>query len=109
MESKEYFEKIMQDYNQNGKGRSLRKYNSENMAKKANIQDPFEIIKKKIDTTGKEMLFTVMEFMNQKIDRTDFLAKMGSLSEKVDGIRAEEKELRTTFDRIIAQIEKLLQ
>ena len=25
MESKEYFEKIMQDYNQNGKGRSLRK------------------------------------------------------------------------------------
>ena len=26
MESKEYFEKIMQDYNQNGKGRSLRKY-----------------------------------------------------------------------------------
>ena len=50
------------------------------MAKKANIQDPFEIIKKKIDTTGKEMLFTVMEFMNQKIDRTDFLAKMGSLS-----------------------------
>ena len=36
------------------------------MAKKANIQDPFEIIKKKIDTTGKEMLFTVMEFMNQK-------------------------------------------
>ena len=23
MESKEYFEKIMQDYNQNGKGRSL--------------------------------------------------------------------------------------
>ena len=38
----------------------------ENMAKKANIQDPFEIIKKKIDTIGKEMLFTVMEFMNQK-------------------------------------------
>ena len=37
------------------------------MAKKANIQDPFEIIKKKIDTTGKEMLFTVMEFMNQKL------------------------------------------
>ena len=57
----------------------------------------------------KEMLFTVMEFMNQKIDRTDFLAKMGSLSEKVDGIRTEEKELRTTFDRIIAQIEKLQQ
>ena len=84
-------------------------YQYENMAKKANIQDPFEIIKKKIDTTGKEMLFTVMEFMNQKIDRTDFLAKMGSLSEKVDGIRAEEKELRTTFDRIIAQIEKLQQ
>ena len=79
------------------------------MAKKANIQDPCEIIKKKIDTTGKEMLFTVMEFMNQKIDRTDFLAKMGSLSEKVDGIRAEEKELRTTFGRIIAQIEKLQQ
>ena len=26
MESKEYFEKIMQDYNQNSKGRSLRKY-----------------------------------------------------------------------------------
>ena len=26
MESKEYFEKIMQDYNQNDKGRSLRKY-----------------------------------------------------------------------------------
>ena len=26
MESKEYFEKIMQDYKQNGKGRSLRKY-----------------------------------------------------------------------------------
>ena len=72
-------------------------------------KDPFEIINKKIDTTGKEMLFTVMEFMNQKIDRTDFLAKMGSLSEKVDGIRAEEKELRTTFDRIIAQIEKLQQ
>ena len=84
-------------------------YQYENMAKKANIQDPFEMIKKKIDTTGKEMLFTVMEFMNQKIDRTDFLAKMGSLSEKVDGIRAEEKELRTTFDRIIAQIEKLQQ
>ena len=79
------------------------------MAKKANIQDPFEITKKKIDTTGKEMLFTVMEFMNQKIDRTDFLAKMGPLSEKVDGIRAEEKELRTTFDRIIAKIEKLQQ
>ena len=34
---------------------------------------------------------------------------MGSLSEKVDGIRAEEKELRTTFDRIIAQIEKFQQ
>ena len=50
------------------------------MAKKANIQDPFEIIKKKIDTTVKEMLFTVMEFMNQKIGRPDFLAKMGSLS-----------------------------
>ena len=50
-----------------------------------------------------------MEFMNQKIDRTDFLAKMGSLSEQVDGIRAEEMELRTTFDRIIAQIEKLQQ
>ena len=79
------------------------------MAKKANKQDPFEIIKKKIDTSGKEMLFTVMEFMNQKIDRTDFLAKMGPLSEKVDGIRAEEKELRTTFDRIIAKIEKLQQ
>ena len=69
MESKEYFEKIMQDYNQNGKGRSLRKYNFENMAKKANIQDPFELIKKKIDTTGKEMLFTVMEFMNQNTPR----------------------------------------
>ena len=26
MESKEYFEKLMQDYNQNRKGRSLRKY-----------------------------------------------------------------------------------
>lgn len=26
MESKEYFEKVMQDYNQNRKGRSLRKY-----------------------------------------------------------------------------------
>ena len=39
------------------------------MAKKANIQDPFEIIKKKIDTTGKEMLFTVMEFMNQNTPR----------------------------------------
>ena len=26
MESKEYFEKIMQDHNQNRKGRSLRKY-----------------------------------------------------------------------------------
>lgn len=26
MESKEYFEKVMQDYNQNLKGRSLRKY-----------------------------------------------------------------------------------
>ena len=52
-------------------------YQYENMAKKANIQDLFEIIKKKIDTTGKEMLFTVMEFMNQKIDRTDCLAKMG--------------------------------
>ena len=25
MESKEYFEKVMQDYNQNRKGRSLRK------------------------------------------------------------------------------------
>ena len=87
----------------------VKDYQYENMAKKANIQDPFEIIKKKIDTTGKEMLFTVMEFMNQKIDRTDFLAKMGSLSEKVDAIRAEEKELRTTFDRIIAQIEKLQQ
>ena len=41
-------------------------YQYENMAKKANIQDPFEITKKKIDTTGKEMLFTVMEFMNRK-------------------------------------------
>ena len=37
------------------------------MAKKANIQDPFEIIKKKIDTTCKEILFTGMEFMNQKL------------------------------------------
>ena len=55
------------------------------------------------------MLFTVMEFMNQKIERTDFLAKMGLLSEKVDAIRVEEKELRTTFDRILAQIEKLQQ
>ena len=26
MESKEYFEKVMQDYNQNRKGRGLRKY-----------------------------------------------------------------------------------
>ncbi|WP_165157727.1 hypothetical protein [Parabacteroides sp. ZJ-118] len=26
MESKDYFEKVMQDYNQNRKGRSLRKY-----------------------------------------------------------------------------------
>lgn len=26
MESKEYFEKVMQDYNQNSNGRSLRKY-----------------------------------------------------------------------------------
>lgn len=26
MDSKEYFEKVMQDYNQNRKGRSLRKY-----------------------------------------------------------------------------------
>ena len=26
MESKEYFEKVMQDYNQNRKGRSLRRY-----------------------------------------------------------------------------------
>lgn len=26
MESKEYFEKVMQDYNQHGNGRSLRKY-----------------------------------------------------------------------------------
>ena len=26
MESKEYFEKVMQDYNQNRKGRSLRKH-----------------------------------------------------------------------------------
>ena len=26
MESKEYFEKMMQDYNQNRNGRSLRKY-----------------------------------------------------------------------------------
>ncbi len=26
MESKEYFEKVMQDYNLNRKGRSLRKY-----------------------------------------------------------------------------------
>ena len=26
MESREYFEKIMQDYNQNRNGRSLRKY-----------------------------------------------------------------------------------
>ena len=26
MESKEFFEKVMQDYNQNRKGRSLRKY-----------------------------------------------------------------------------------
>ena len=26
MESKEYFEKVMQDHNQNRKGRSLRKY-----------------------------------------------------------------------------------
>lgn len=26
MESKEYFKKVMQDYNQNRKGRSLRKY-----------------------------------------------------------------------------------
>ena len=26
MESKEYFEKVMQDYNQNCKGRSLRRY-----------------------------------------------------------------------------------
>ena len=26
METREYFEKVMQDYNQNGKGRSLRKY-----------------------------------------------------------------------------------
>ena len=26
MESKEYFEKVMQDYNLNGKGRRLRKY-----------------------------------------------------------------------------------
>ena len=26
METREYFEKVMQDYNQNRKGRSLRKY-----------------------------------------------------------------------------------
>ena len=26
METREYFEKVMQDYNQNGKGRSLRKF-----------------------------------------------------------------------------------
>ena len=26
METREYFEKVMQEYNQNGKGRSLRKY-----------------------------------------------------------------------------------
>ena len=47
----------------------VKDYQYENMAKKANIQDPFEIIKKKIDTTGKEMLFTVMEFMNQNTPR----------------------------------------
>lgn len=29
MESKEYFEKVMQDYNQNRKGRSLRKYSKD--------------------------------------------------------------------------------
>lgn len=29
METKEYFEKVMQDYNQNRKGRNLRKYCSQ--------------------------------------------------------------------------------
>lgn len=29
MEAKEYFEKVMQDFNQNRKGRSLRKYCSD--------------------------------------------------------------------------------
>ena len=29
MESKEYFEKVMQDYSQNRKGRSLRKYSKD--------------------------------------------------------------------------------
>lgn len=29
METKEYFEKVMQDFNQNRKGRSLRKYCSD--------------------------------------------------------------------------------
>ena len=28
METKEYFEKVMQDFNQNRKGRNLRKYNN---------------------------------------------------------------------------------
>jgi hypothetical protein len=33
METREYFEKVMQDYNQNRKGRSLRKYCKEETAR----------------------------------------------------------------------------
>ena len=33
METREYFEKVMQDYNQNRKGRSLRKYCKEEAVK----------------------------------------------------------------------------
>ena len=33
METREYFEKVMQDYNQNRKGRSLRKYCKEEAAR----------------------------------------------------------------------------
>lgn len=38
MESKEYFEKVMQDYNQNRNGRSLRKYCKDETPKPKNWQ-----------------------------------------------------------------------
>ena len=38
METKEYFEKVMQDFNQNGNGRSLRKYCERMKAEKWSVK-----------------------------------------------------------------------
>ena len=81
METREYFEKVMQDYNQNRKGRSLRKYCKEEAVdydwliefKKSYRSNQLQPDENKKQGEGEFIALTVEEnFVPEKLDDINF-------------------------------------